>query len=131
MICISIYLVLCYNFSPIHTLNAFVLEGFFWGLISTDNNPHTWDRDTTELSSFMASSTSNLLGLSFFFRMAVAKSSLKNNNFISLENVMYYVLVTVTEQKNVFTIPCSIIPVVCNFHKLHCNSLYLSYILHM
>lgn len=39
----------------------------------------TCDKETTELSSLMVSSTMSLLGLSFFFRMAVAKSSLQQN----------------------------------------------------
>lgn len=34
-----------------------------------------WDKATTELSSFAASSTISRLGRSFFFKMAVAKSS--------------------------------------------------------
>ena len=39
------------------------------------SSPVTWDIATTELSSLTASSTRSRLGLSFFFRMAVAKSS--------------------------------------------------------
>lgn len=36
----------------------------------------TWDKDTTELSSFIASSTTSLFGLDFVLRIAVATSSL-------------------------------------------------------
>ena len=39
----------------------------------------TCDSDTTELSSVLASSTINLLGFDFDFKIAVDKSSLKSD----------------------------------------------------
>ena len=62
----------------------------------------TWDIDTTELSSLIASSTNKRLGRDLFFNIAVASSSLSQRKLQEVDHASYNLSVE-TENRRVGT----------------------------
>ena len=93
--------------SPLNNCNSSI---FSYNINNFSNNvilikeQVTWERATTELSSFTASSTIKRLGLDFWLRMAVASLPLGEGRGIKLRNIKenYHLLYLLGHLENVY-----------------------------